>query len=293
MMEGEDPRTFGTLMLDPELGCIAPETAKVVRTWVTTPEGRKDFRYAVFFQSYDGVYGCDGIKCWKISGDIQNYFDPAQTEAIKLGYRDKSTAFFDPLRNEYHLFIWSGATPTLYEFIFDTELERWAGPWVRGVGVVCGESVVTSGPELHTYGGGTDGRLYHLECNSYSDVNASGSDTAINNYVTVADDWQTLQTRWAHRGVYLYGVQQSDGEVTVTMYGDDATTGYDLGDISMLRAGYGNFSGRLPMGGTDSEGGAMENKFQSIRLRFQTNEAAIRQQLYGYALVRAPVGFAE
>jgi hypothetical protein len=293
MMEGDGPQTFGTLLLDPYLGCIAPETAKVVRTWVTTSEGRKDFRYAVFFQSYDGVYGCDGIKCWKVSGDIQNYFDPAESEAIKLGSRDDSSAFFDPLLNEYHLFIWSGSTPTLYEFVYNTELERWAGPWVRGVDCVCGEAVVTSGPEMHTYGGGDDGRLYHLECNSYADVDASGTNAAINNYVTVADDWQTLQTRWAHRGLYVFGVAQSSGSITITLYGDAATSGTTLGTIAMTNSGYGNFYGKLPIGDTDSGGTAMENKFQSLRIRFGLNTVSVRQQLFGYVLQRAPTGFAD
>ena len=77
------------------------------------------------------------------------------------------------------------------------------------------------------------------------------------------------------------------------MFGDDADTGTSLGTIAMTNSGYGNFAGKLSIGDTDSGGTAMENKFQSVRLRFQTNTAAVRQQLYGYVLSRSPVGFSE
>jgi len=293
MMEGDSPQTFGTLLLDNTVGCVAPQTAQLVRTWVTLKEEKKDFRHAVFFQAYDGVYGCDGIRCWKLSHDIENYFDPNNSNGIKAGYRDKSVAWYDRFRNEYNIILWLGATPTPYRFVYNTELQRWAGPWEYGVDLCSGATLVDSNYDSHQYGGGTDGRLYHLECNSYNDVDSSGNNTAIDNYVELGDNWTGLLNKWSYRGIYLYGQAKSSGAVTVKMKGNGRTSAVTLGTVSMVSSGYTNFQGRVVIGKNDSSGSSMENKFQSARFIFQTDTAGVSQTLYGYALKKDIVGEAE
>jgi hypothetical protein len=289
MMEGDSPDTFGTLLLDDTIGCVAPETAKLCRTWVTYTDGRRDFRHAVLFMSHDGIWACDGIRIWKISDDIENYFNPKYTSTvIQAGYRDDSTAFFDPIENEYHLFIWSGTTPTLREFVYNTERERWTGPFVRSVPVICGASVIDSNKDLQSYGGGQDGRMYRLEYGD-NDVDSSGTATAINNWVELGDHWTGLLSKYAHRGVFLFGKAQSAGNCNVDFKGDGATTAVDLGNISMVNAGYSTFIGRVNIGGVDSAGNAMENKFHSARLLFSTNTVDVRQELFGFLIKKKDV----
>ncbi|MHA2084574.1 MAG: hypothetical protein ACXABD_12530 [Candidatus Thorarchaeota archaeon] len=289
MMEGDSPDTFGTLLLDDTLGCVAPETAKLVRTWVTLPDGRQDFRHAVFFMSHDGIWAVDGIKIWKVSHDIDNYFNIKDTATtIKAGYRDESTAFFDPNENEYHVFFWYGSTPTLIEFVYNTEFQKWTGPFIRGVNCVSGASVIDSNDDRISYGGGIDGRLYRLEIGS-SDVNSGGSSYAIESYVELGDAWTGLLSKYAHRGVFLFGKAQTAGNVNVDFKGDGASTAADLGNISMIRSGYATFIGRVNIGSQDSAGAAMENKFHSARLKFSTNTIDVRQELFGFLLKKADV----
>jgi hypothetical protein len=289
MMEGDSPDTFGTLLLDDTIGCVAPETAKLCRTWVTYADGRRDFRHAVLFMAHDGIWACDGVRIWKISDDIDNYFNPKDTATvIKSGYRDQSTAFFDPVENEYHVFFWYGTTPTLIEFVYNTELERWAGPFVRNRNVVCGASVLDSNNDLLSYGGGEDGRMYRLEIGS-NDVDSSGNAIAINNWVELGDGWTGLLSKYAHRGVFLFGKAQSAGSVTVQFKGDGASTADTLGTITMIRSGFSTFIGRVNIGGTDVSGAAMENKFHSARLLFKTNTASVRQDLFGFLMKKQDV----
>jgi hypothetical protein len=289
MMEGDSPDTFGTLLLDDTLGCVAPETAKLVRTWVSLPDGRKDFRHAVLFMSQDGIWAVDGLKIWKISDDIDNYFNPKFTSTvIKTGYRSISTAFFDPVENEYHLFLWSGSTPTLLEFVYNTEHQKWTGPFVRASDVVCGESVIDSNGDRLSYGGGIDGRVYRLEYGA-NDVDSSNTATAINNWAELGDAWSGLLTKYAHRGVFLFGKAQTAGNVNVDFKGDGATTAKDLGNISMVRAGHSTFIGRVNIGGQDSAGAAMENKFHSNRILFSTNAVDIKQELFGFLVKKGDV----
>lgn len=289
MMEGDSPDTFGTLLLDDTLGCVAPETAKLVRTWVNLPDGRRDFRHAVFFLSHDGLWGCDGVKCWKISEDIDNYFNPKDTSTvIKAGYRDDSSAFFDPIENEYHLFIWSGSTPTLLEFVYNTEHQKWTGPFDRLTDCVCGESVIDGNDDRCSYGGGTDGRLYRLEIGS-NDVYTNGTAGAIDQVVETGDGWTGLFSKYAHRSITLFGKVQSAGSVTVQMKGDGASNAVTLGTISMARSGYSTFIGKVTIGGQDSSGNAMENKFHSVRTRFTLNSAGQRMELFGWYMKKQDV----
>ena len=289
MMEGDSPDTFGTLLLDDTIGCVAPHTAKLCRTWVTYSDGRRDFRHAVIFMSHDGIWACDGVKLWKISDDTDNYYNQKfSTTVIKAGYRDQSTAFFDPLENEYHVFLWSGSTPTLLEFVYNTEVERWAGPFVRSQTIVCGESIIDSNDDRQSYGGGDDGRLYRLEYGA-SDVDDSGNAVAINNWVELGDQWTGLLTKYAHRGIFLFGKTQSSGSITVEFKGDGASAADTLGTISMVRSGYSTFIGRVNIGGTDADGAAMENKFHSARLKFSTNTAGVQQELFGFLLKKQDV----
>ena len=290
MMQGDSPETFGTLLLDNTVGCVAPETVKQVRMWIQNPDGLWQYQHVILFQALDGLYGCDGIKCFKVSEDIDNYFDPSKTECIKDGYLAVSRSWYDNLRSEYHFIFWSGATPTIKEFVLNTELRRWSGPWSRAVDILCGATLLGASTQYLQYGGGTDGIVYHLECNSYTDVNAANAATAINSFVTVADLWKELGSKWGFRGVHLYGEAQTAGDVTVVMLGDGKSTGTTLGTISMINSGFANFQGRVQIGDKDSGGTAMENKFQSARFRFQTNTAAVKQLLYGYRIKRDFVG---
>lgn len=288
MMEGDSPDTFGTLLLDDTIGCAAPETAKLVRTWVNLPDGRKDFRHAVFFMSQDGIWGVDGVKVWKLSEDIDNYFNPAKAESIKTGYRDLSSAYFDPVENEYHVFLWSGATPTLLEFVYNSQHEKWNGPFVRLSPCICGESVLDSDDDRLSYGGGSDGIMYRLETGS-NDVYTNGTVGAIDNWCEMGDAWTGLLSKYAHRSVFLFGKTQASGAVNIDFKGDGATTSIDLGNISMVRAGYSTFIGRVNIGDQDSTGAAMDNKFHSARIKFTTNTAGIRQELFGFLVKKQDV----
>jgi hypothetical protein len=289
MLQGDSPDNFGTLLLDDTIGCVAPHTAKLVRTWVTLPDGRTDFRHAVFFQAYDGIYAVDGVKVWKVSEDLDNYWDPTETTTtIKSGYRDLSYSWFDPIEHEYHILIWSGTTPTLTEFAYNTHFQKWCGPNPRLTDIECGLSVVDGNFERMSYGGGTDGRVYRLE-NGSNDVYTNGTEGAIDCYVETGDQWSGLLSMYAHRGVFLFGKAQSAGSVTVGLKGDGATNATTLGTISMVRAGYSTFIGKVGIGDADSGGTAMENKFHSTRLKFATNTAGVRQELFGYLVKKKDV----
>jgi hypothetical protein len=130
--------------------------------------------------------------------------------------------------------------------------------------------------------------MYRLE-NGSNDVDSSGTNTAINNWVELGDHWTGLLSKYAHRGVFLFGKAQSSGNVNVDFKGNGATTAKDLGNISMINTGYSTFIGRVNIGGIDSAGAAMENKFHSARLLFSTNTASVRQELFGFLVKKQDV----
>jgi hypothetical protein len=290
MMEGDSPENFGTMLIDDSVGCVAPETIRQVRMWVQNPDGNSQFQHVIIFQALDGLYGCDGLKIFKVSADIENFFDPSKPEVIKDGYLDDSRSWYDFLQNEYHFIIWSGATPTLMEYVFNTELQRWSGPWPRAVAILCGVTLFGDSTQYLQYGGGTDGRVYHLECNSYNDVNVSNAATGISNHLTLGDIWREIGNKYGYRGVHLFGEAQAAGDVTIKMAGDNKTALVTLGTVSMINAGFGNFQGKVTIGDEDSGGTAMENKFQSAQFQFSNIVTAQKMSLYGYRIKRQFIG---
>jgi hypothetical protein len=290
MMEGDSPENFGTLLLDNTVGCVAPETVKLVRMWIQNPDGNTQYQHVIVFQALDGIYGVDGIKVFKLSEDIENYFDPSEAEVIKDGYLSDSRSWYDNLRSEYHYIFWSGATPTIKEFVLSTELKRWSGPWPRAVDVLCGATLLGASTQYLQYGGGTDGRVYHLETNSYNDVDVSNVATGISNHVTLGDVWREVGNKYGFRGVHLFGEAQAAGSVTIKMQGDAKSSAVTLGTILMTNSGYGNFQGKVPIGDEDSGGTAMENKFQSSRFQFSNTVTAQKMNLYGYRIKRQFIG---
>ena len=57
----------------------------------------------------------------------------------------------------------------------------------------------------------------------------------------------------------------------------------------MIRSGYSTFIGRVNIGGYDSSGSEMENKFHSIRIKLATNTAGVRQELFGFLIKKEHV----
>ncbi len=290
MMEGDSPENFGTLLLDNTVGCVAPETIKLVRMWVQNPDGNWQYQHVIIFQALDGIYGVDGIKVFRVSEDIENYFDPSEAECIKDGYLDDSRSWYDTFRSEYHFIFWSGSTPTLKEFVLNTEHKRWSGPWPREIDILCGATLLGASTQYLQYGGGTDGRVYHLETNSYADVDAAGSDVAIDSHVIVGDLWREVGSKLGWRGVHLFGEARSAGNISVSMLGDAKDTPVVIGNISMVNSGFGNFQGRLSVGDRDTNETAMENKFQSAQFKFRMNTINQKMNLYGYRIKRDLVG---
>jgi hypothetical protein len=74
------------------------------------------------------------------------------------------------------------------------------------------------------------------------------------------------------------------------MQGDGKAAAVGLGDISMINSGFDNFQGKVTVGDEDSGGTAMENKYQSARLKFLNTTVNVKMLLYGYRIKREIVG---
>jgi len=95
LFEGYSPTTFGKLILSSKLGTMNNNCVVVVDGVLTSTKTNEKIATMAFWLSRQGVPTTDGHSIHIISDDIQNYFDPQETECIRRGYEEKMFLSYD------------------------------------------------------------------------------------------------------------------------------------------------------------------------------------------------------
>ncbi|KKM25108.1 hypothetical protein LCGC14_1598340, partial [marine sediment metagenome] len=241
LLEGEDPRTLGALLVSNTVGLASPKTVQVAE--VGTPGAHADEPLSIcIWQDTDGVYYSDGRKPRKISMPVDHFFNTEYATAIPAASIKNRQAFVDQMNNEYHLLL-----PTS-ELVFNYATDEWYPPWEREVDLVTGLLLrgASGDSRYHTYGASAAGHVFRLE-NDTTDKATSNADVAISHKIktraisseqeisTSPDLSFTLRKLWAELKA------RAAGSITTKTFKNMATSGTiqtSPSAISMIKSGY-------------------------------------------------------
>jgi len=211
LFEGYSPTTFGKLVLSSSVGTFSSKTVAVVDGVLTSTATDEQIRTLAFFLSWRGVFASDGRTISVISDDIQNYFDPLETESIRRGYEDQMWLGYDSAFNVLRLGLVSGQSATQPNIfpVFDLKDKVWYFD-VLAQELGCVAEIEAGTGDIHTIqvgGGIDDGFVYHLNTGT-NDVG-----TAIDAFVTQEIDGggQVLTIR-----ELILRIKRNEGGVTIT-----------------------------------------------------------------------------
>lgn len=112
LFEGYSPATFGKLVLSTKIGTLSAKTVAVVDGVYTSTKTDEVIGKIAFSLSHYGVFQTDGRYVTGISDDIQNYFDPLESECIRRGYEDQMWLAHDTAYNVLRIGLVSGSSAT-------------------------------------------------------------------------------------------------------------------------------------------------------------------------------------
>ena len=248
LLEGYNMVTFGTMRLTSTLGIASPKTAQVVETGYPAMHAEEPLMVAIW-QAVDGVYVLDGRKPKKVSGPVDQYFNPEYDTCIAAEDITSLDSFVDLVNNTYHLLLPTaidGVTELVYNYITD----EWYPPWSREIPLTCGTYLrgwndTLGGEErFYPYGGSASGFVMRLETDT-TDKDTSNQDVAIEHSIrsraiSFRQD-QGISLKFTLRRLMLEAKAQDVGSPTTTLYIDQKSTGETLHDfqaMSLVRNGY-------------------------------------------------------
>lgn len=228
LFEGYSPITFGKLLLSDKVGAMNDKCVAVADGVLTSTATDEKLTTLAFFLSRYGVCASDGMSVSIISDDIQNYFDPTQSECIRRGYEKEMWLKHDSVDNVLRLGLVSGSSATVPNIfpVFDLTDKTWSFDVLTQPLSCMAEVEAASGNvTIIQVGCGTaDGTIYQLNYGT-NDVS-----TAIDAYATM---------EFAFGGQYLSLKEilvrmktQAAGDLTVTIL-KNALTG-DTKTLSMI-----------------------------------------------------------
>jgi hypothetical protein len=105
------------------VGCPAPKTMVVLDGFMV---GQDVERKVVMFLDSSGPYRYDGATLTRIPG-IENYFDPANSEAINSDLIHLAAGWYDPIYREWNIVFPSGSAAVRNNtwLAFNVELQKW------------------------------------------------------------------------------------------------------------------------------------------------------------------------
>lgn len=214
LFQGETPEKFGKFIISTDVGTFSVKSAVVVNGVVTSTATDEKIVTAAYFISKQGVFMSDGKTVWSISDDIQNYFDPNDSNSLRHGYNNEHFIFYDSAENILRIGLVTGSSataPNTY-LVYDIIDRKWSHDTL-GQHLSCMTEVeAASGdvPILQLGGGDNDGLVYRLN-NGSNDVSV-----AIDGFVTLEMDAGGLEL-WL-KEIMLRVKVQDFGNVVITPY---------------------------------------------------------------------------
>lgn len=198
LFEGFSPATFGKLLLSSKVGTLNAKSVVVVDGVYTSTKTDETVDTIAYFLSHYGVFMSDGTYVTSISDDIQNYFDPLESECIRRGYESQMWLKYDSAYNVIRVGLVSGSSATTCNIfpVFDITTKKWTFDILEQK-LTCIEEVEAGSGNVHTIqvaGGTGDGLVYQsnygnndvsIAITSYVDikVNAKGREVELDDLV--------------------------------------------------------------------------------------------------------------
>ncbi|MBC8469097.1 MAG: hypothetical protein H8D56_06460 [Planctomycetes bacterium] len=208
---GYSPTTFGKLIISSSIGTFSNKTVDVVDGVMTSTETEENVKTLCFFLSRYGVCATDGLSISIISDDINNYFDPTESECIRRGYESKMWLEYDSAFNVIRVGLVSGSSATLPNVfpVFDLTDKVWYFDVLAQELSCITEIEADSGniPVLQVGGGTDDGTVYLLNTGA-NDV-STGIDSFITMELNARGEYLLLQE------VMMQMEAQNHGDVSV------------------------------------------------------------------------------
>lgn len=232
VLVGSDPSVWSRYRISSTIGCVAPETIRVID--LPSDESKGVSRSSVIlFQGANGIYMTDGRPPTLISGDIGDLFTK-RLGIINQDLIDKSFAFVDQENSEYHWCFAKG--PSIdSEMVLDYSAMKWfnidrPSPLQAGI-----ETKDTNGV-TYSYGAADEGYVLRLEHGNDFDGTDIEQTWQFGDIAIHSDGLITLETD-AEYHILIAKSKTTSSDITVTHYGDTSTTGTNM-TISPVRSGY-------------------------------------------------------
>lgn len=288
ILQGKVPPKFDALCISHTVGCLAPHTMITVEDNVRIFNQDRN-AHVVVFLSHSGVYMTDGMTVINISQPIADLFDQAEAPYIDLDNAEDSWAWVDYREKTVHFAVpisttkGTAQTTNNYELVYNYIASEWYDRHSRAAPASCGLDVIDDDNKRIPYIGGYNGKVYMCDSGVTDD-----DGTAINHYVVTSDFapfsgqiQDALHFRANLRGVKLKGKAQPEGNVVVTVYPDNKTTGIGFGhDISMFKDGYGYFQQKLTRN--------LYGELFSFKFEAGSSSAEV-MEIYGYTVDYQPI----
>lgn len=219
LLQGYDPQTYGKLVLSSRIGIMNAKSAVVVEDVATSAKEPEKVKTVAFWISRYGVIATDGRSLAVISDEIQNYFDPNDSNSIRRGYEDKHWIGYDSLYGILRIGLVTGTSATECNtfLVFDLADKVWYFDTFNASAYVptCFAEVEGSTGDHLVYQmvGDTDGTIWRTNTGT-----ADGS-YAIETYVDIVFPAGGLRMVLAE--MIIQCKVQSAGNITLTAYDNE------------------------------------------------------------------------
>lgn len=219
LFEGYSPSNYGKLLMSSKIGVFNSKCVAVVDGVLTSTATEQKVKTIAFSLSRYGVCATDGQHVAIVSDDIQNYFDPTETECVRRGYESEHWLAYDSAFNCIRIGIVSGASATVPNVFLSLDLadKSWSFDVLAQELSCVTEATAGSGDIIVVQlGGGTDdGFIYQLNTGT-NDV-----DTAIDSYLDIEFTGEGYYT--ILRELILLAKAQAAGDILLSVTANGIT----------------------------------------------------------------------
>jgi len=228
VLVGSNPETWEQYRISASIGCVAPETVKVIELPVDESKG-VNRSSVILFQGADGIYLTDGRPPIMISTDL-NIFDKRESLISSI---DESFSFVDVENQEYH-WCYTKTDHTDQEYVLDYTSMKWY-EIDRPSPLQYGLEVQTTTGANYTYGF-IDNFMLRLEHGNTFNGTAITSTFQFGD-IALSGNHVTIETTAEYHLLIAVAKTVTDQDITITHYGDSSTTGTEF-DEEPTKTGY-------------------------------------------------------
>lgn len=225
---GNDPENWQQYKISSSIGCVAPETIKVIELPINENKGINRSSI-ILFQGADGIYMTDGRPPVLISEDI-DIFDKRESNITSI---NESFAFVDVENQEYH-WCFAGSAYADTEYVLDYKVMKWYDI-ERPSPLQYGMEVRTTTGATYTYGF-IDSYMLRLEHTNSFDGTAIAQTFQFGD-IALGGNHVTMLTKAEYHNLIGVAKTVTDQNITITHYGDSSTTGTDI-TVSPTKTGF-------------------------------------------------------